>query len=277
MKILVVLLTVLSFSWGAFSQNGDVPPPPMPSYMKKKPQEASSVYANQKLQPESEVSQREPANSKFLRKNEPNVRTFIKTTKTPQIVQVDPDDAEEVKDEFLQDVSEEDTLASEQEPVRVNDYDEPTPAPSPAPAETVKVIKPVLAPSKTPDTESELPVPTASVPETPYDPLDSDTSSLEAPSQADKLMVVEEQLEASGQIAEDNLRNPRKPTSSAVFKPGMYKFSKDCKMYSEASSSGDESGVIKSGRKLWIDSHDNDWHKVYKKEGAVYISSDCLK
>ena len=60
------------------------------------------------------------------------------------------------------------------------------------------------------------------------------------------------------------------------FKSGMYKFSEKCTMYKEPRALSEEAGSIRPGRKLWIDAHNDGWHKAYKKSGTVYISADCL-
>lgn len=83
---------------------------------------------------------------------------------------------------------------------------------------------------------------------------------------------MEEQLEAAEAQAEEQLREP-----TTAFKPGMHQFSKKCTMRDKPSELGEAQGAIRPGRKLWIDAHNQKWHKAYKKSGAVYISADCLK
>ena len=93
---------------------------------------------------------------------------------------------------------------------------------------------------------------------------------------AEKLAEVEENLEASEQEAEERLNTGRVPSSKKKFKSGMYKFEEKCAMHAEPSSMSDKAGSIRAGRKLWIDPHNDSWHKAYKKSGTVYISADCL-
>lgn len=60
------------------------------------------------------------------------------------------------------------------------------------------------------------------------------------------------------------------------FKSGLYRFKKNCTMFSKPNQSSSKQGSISSGKKLWIDPHNSGWHKAYKKSGTVYIPSSCL-
>lgn len=71
--------------------------------------------------------------------------------------------------------------------------------------------------------------------------------------------------------------DPRKPTSvTKPFNGGMHSFKKDCTMYSKPNTSSSSAGSVSKGKKLWIDPHNNEWHKAYKKSGTVYIHNSCI-
>ena len=60
------------------------------------------------------------------------------------------------------------------------------------------------------------------------------------------------------------------------FKAGLQVFKKDCTMYSKADLKSPKAGQIKNGKKLWVDAHNSDWHKVHKSSGTVFIPANCL-
>ncbi len=89
---------------------------------------------------------------------------------------------------------------------------------------------------------------------------------------------IEENLEEASVQAENTLLNSkRRPSQNEAFRPGMHLFTKNCTMFAEATTSSAAEGRVRLGRKLWVDSHDKDWHKVFKKNGPVYIPADCLQ
>jgi len=89
---------------------------------------------------------------------------------------------------------------------------------------------------------------------------------------------IEENLEEASEQAESTLHNTkRKPTQIGTFKPGMHQFTKNCTMFSDANLSSPPAGHVRPGRKLWVETHNNEWRKVFKKEGPVYIPGDCLE
>lgn len=68
----------------------------------------------------------------------------------------------------------------------------------------------------------------------------------------------------------------KKKRSSKKFKAGMYRMGIDCNMRKTASANSKKMGTVKKGKKLWVDAHNADWVKVYKKNGAVFINKGCL-
>ena len=69
----------------------------------------------------------------------------------------------------------------------------------------------------------------------------------------------------------------QKRVSASTFTQGMYDFPSDCQMRNEPNSAGASAGTVRAGKRLWVEPLDANWHKVYKKNGAVFISADCLK
>ncbi|MCB0378360.1 MAG: hypothetical protein KDD33_07695 [Bdellovibrionales bacterium] len=87
--------------------------------------------------------------------------------------------------------------------------------------------------------------------------------------QADNFDHVEEKLPV-----EKNWK-PKKPASVA-FKNGMHRTTRNCNMRAKASANSKKEGLVKAGKKLWMEAHNEGWVKVYKKAGPVYLSKDCL-
>ena len=75
------------------------------------------------------------------------------------------------------------------------------------------------------------------------------------------------------EIAEES--TPSVPTGNA-FKNVMYTFNSDCAMKAKPDSGSKNVGSVSAGKKLWVENHDTQWAKVYKKSGAVYVSKSCL-
>lgn len=212
MKYLMILTLLVMATYTA-KADGDIPPPPMPSYMKKHPADVEQ----QKLQPNAEHTSQPSTDGKFLKKMNETPKAMIKTEPVAQI-----QDADEVRDEYLEDVDQEE-VSNEQATV------------DPTPSSTDTIAEDRDTPSHT------------LTQETPIAPI---KPKVESPV-------------------------PRKPTSR-TFKPGMHEFVKDCNMRSEADHNSDSQGIVKSGKKLWVDRHSEGWHKVYRKNGEAYISADCL-
>lgn len=78
--------------------------------------------------------------------------------------------------------------------------------------------------------------------------------------------------------SEESAVAPQRETASynSDFKAGMHKFTQKCNMKSEPSESGKNAGSVSAGKKLWLDNHDGQWVKAYKKSGTVYINKNCL-
>lgn len=74
----------------------------------------------------------------------------------------------------------------------------------------------------------------------------------------------------------------RKPSNynlgnkTGVFKSGMYIFLKNCILYSEPGTSSEPKVIIKSGKELWLDNFNDQWHKAYTKDGPVFLQASCL-
>lgn len=63
---------------------------------------------------------------------------------------------------------------------------------------------------------------------------------------------------------------------SSKFKNGMYRLGSNCTMRSQPSKTARNAGSVSKGKKLWMEGHNANWVKVYKKSGAVYINKVCL-
>ncbi len=251
-SLLFLLFSMLSVSALAMDE-ADVPPPPMPDYMKNKQVDRNTASM--------------PAES------------------------FNDQSAESVKEEFLQ-AGEEDLEVAEDEPVQnevvegpiseVSDQDSDSSAPKvyedpveSAPLEEVSEVEAA---------EPEFENATITSPAEEQAKKDfqadvgNDVPEVEpAATDPEELAKVEETLEKAEKEAEAIAEGVRKPSARSPFKAGLYTFSEKCTMYKEPRSLSDEAGSIPAGRKLWIDPHNDGWHKAYKKSGTVYISSECLQ
>lgn len=71
-------------------------------------------------------------------------------------------------------------------------------------------------------------------------------------------------------------RAKKKIASVSKFKNGMYRASVNCSMRAKASAKSKKVGTVKKGKKLWMEKHNKNWVKVFKKSGPVYINKLCL-
>ncbi len=115
--------------------------------------------------------------------------------------------------------------------------------------------------------------------EEPTTPLADDDSSESASPEPDvqlqpEALALKEPKKAAEKV-EKIVKPSRKPSSP--FKNGFYTFSQNCTMRSKPSDSGAEAGSVQAGKKLWLDQHNGEWLKAYKKAGTVYVSADCVK
>ncbi len=94
-------------------------------------------------------------------------------------------------------------------------------------------------------------------------PLEDDSEPL---SMGSEPMPVEEETKAA----------PAPKAISKKFKNGMYKFKSNCTMRSQPSKTAAKAGTVSKGKKLWVEAHNAQWVKIYKKSGAVYINKVCL-
>ncbi len=251
-SLLFLVFSMLSVSTFAMDE-ADVPPPPMPDYMKNKEVDRNTASM--------------PAES------------------------FNDQSAESVKEEFLQ-AGEEDLEVAEDEPVAtevvegpisdVADQNPESSAPKvyedpaePAPLEEVSEVEEA-------EPEFENANITPSQEEKVKNDFQTDVGNEvaepePAATNPEELAEVEKTLEKAEQEAEAIAEGVRKPSARRPFKAGLYTFSEKCTMYKQPRSLSEEAGSIPAGRKLWIDPHNDGWLKAYKKSGTVYISSDCLQ
>jgi hypothetical protein len=246
----IVLVTFLLSPFVAFAMDeAEIPPPPMPEYMKKnnfqleEPKPSRKTASYQEPQELDEQST-ESIKQEFLQAGQDFDAVEEEATAMPEAEEAPMEELQQVVD--TEDVIEEEPL-KKPEVAEVNDLEEAEKEFEEAQSETAatSINEPTVIPAEEMNTEPEL-------------------------------ATLEEKLEEKEQEAEATLAGTRSPSNKKKFKPGMYKFDKDCTMYSEPGTFGDEAGTIRAGRKLWIDAHNDGWHKAYKKSGEVFISSDCL-
>lgn len=118
--------------------------------------------------------------------------------------------------------------------------------------------------------------------------------ALQASDEAEKLVIKDEPSDVAmepKELEEENIvmaaakpkvkvnakKESRAIASVSQFKNGFHKFAKNCMMKSEPNSGSADAGSVNAGKKLWLDSHDGQWFKAYKKSGAVYIPANCIK
>lgn len=79
-------------------------------------------------------------------------------------------------------------------------------------------------------------------------------------------------------VAADEPSEPEqsRAEASAPFKDGMYTFSEDCTMREDPESSAASAGTVRGGKKLWVEGYDNNWVKVFKRSGPVFVEKSCL-
>lgn len=260
LKILIAQCLVLPSAWG-FDEK-DIPPPPMPDYMQKKDFEAAAAAPTRSTASETKEQEDVPyedVKREFLQAGEDDTETSAISA----VDDVQTGDIEEDRAEPL--------VQSPQ--MVVEDSEDPEVDPVNAVEESVPEFE-----------QAEINDPQAEQVRDEY--LQSGKEELQEEVEeykpdegkpSEELASVEQKLEQAERQAEESLANKERDVSGLTpFKAGMYKFSKECTMYQEDSSFSDKAGVISAGRKLWIDPHSTNWHKAYKKSGAVYISADCL-
>lgn len=249
--ILLITILVAPMTW-AFDEK-DIPPPPMPDYMKNSEYDAPQAKSDQ-----SEDFNNEPIEDikqEFLQAGQEDLEA--------QEISNASEPVEGPMESGVDEEPEEETRMVLEDPV------EPEPIPEVNP---VEVSTPEFQQAEINDPDQE---------EVRQEYLQSEapeTQEVQEEGYQQELAGVEQSLEEAEQEAEVTMEKPgREISSTKPFKAGMYKFAKECKMYSEASSMSSEEGVIRSGRKLWIDAHTSTWHKAYKKNGTVFIPANCLK
>lgn len=68
----------------------------------------------------------------------------------------------------------------------------------------------------------------------------------------------------------------KKKVAMPKFKNGMYRTSVNCTMRAKASTKSKSVGKVRKGKKLWMEAHNKNWVKVFKKNGPVFINKLCL-
>lgn len=296
----LLLTGLLHFTTWAHGDE-DIPPPPMPEYMKKyQGEHEQPTTANSKLQYQQSPEPKEKA-GKFLNKKQANDTVVYRKPEPEESIEDrapqndDSATGEDIRHQYLEDVGLEsddhgdepresattDQPATEYEPINEMEsakplVEKPTmmveDAPGPEPVAEVdeeEVVVPEFEDAGVVTNEEE---------DARRQYLQDTGSEIQqevAEDASEKLQEVEQNLEEAEGMAEQKLAGVTK-NSGKSFKGGMYKFKKDCTMHSEPRSLSENRGVIKKGRKLWIDAHNSGWRKAYKKEGTVYISADCL-
>jgi hypothetical protein len=88
--------------------------------------------------------------------------------------------------------------------------------------------------------------------------------------------------EGSGVAVDSNVQKIQEyedapePAAPTDFKDGFYNIAVNCNMRAEPSAASANEGKIKAGKRLWVEGYNNDWVRVFKKSGPVYISKVCL-
>jgi|GEM_PF-2931566 len=111
---------------------------------------------------------------------------------------------------------------------------------------------------------------------TPLD-LETDSDSAGTAAEADVSFGENEDAPQIGQEYPTLPAMPTRETSAVGFKQGMYDFGEDCQMREDPAANGTPAGMVRAGKKLWVEPVDNNWLRVYKKAGPVFISRDCLQ
>lgn len=71
-------------------------------------------------------------------------------------------------------------------------------------------------------------------------------------------------------------KKDKKVASVSGFKSGMYPVSTNCTMRAKPNKSAKSMGTVDAGKKLWMEKHNDEWVKVFKKSGPVYLNKVCL-
>ena len=247
----------------------DIPPPPMPEYMKGHDVDRDIASETEESADPLEEQSTEDIKREFLQAGDEEENPDDLMLEPEVVAQEDP----LTEEKPLAEMAEHPEIIVEEDPVR-EIYQDKAGQPAEQPAEEISATEnasPEFEQASMPDPGQPMPEP-VSVEAIPKPPVAEETAE-----QEEALAAVEEKLEEAEQVAEEIAEGVRKPSAKTPFKPGMYKFEEKCTMYKEPRSLSAEAGSIPAGRKLWIDGHDENWLKAYKKSGAVYISADCLQ
>ncbi len=97
----------------------------------------------------------------------------------------------------------------------------------------------------------------------------------EEPQQVAKAEPVETKKAEPTKMQPTKVQKERVPASAA--KNGYFVFANACDMKSSPSSESKSVGNVAKGKKLWLDSHNDQWFKAYKKSGTAYVPANCIK
>lgn len=112
------------------------------------------------------------------------------------------------------------------------------------------------------------------------DPLvagsDDDEASNEAPSKPAKAKAKKATKAHVAKAKTKEKKESKKVASVAGFKSGMYPVSSNCTMREKPNKNAKSMGTVDAGKKLWMEKHNDEWVKVFKKSGPVYLNKVCL-
>ena len=98
----------------------------------------------------------------------------------------------------------------------------------------------------------------------------------ELPAEEPQQVATTEPVETKkAEPAKVKVQQERAPASAT--KNGYFVFASACDMKASPSAGGKSVGNVAKGKKLWLDSHNAQWFKAYKKSGTAYVPADCVK
>ncbi len=224
----LVVFLVGNIAWAQVDER-DIPPPPMPEYLKQH---------NKRLGINSDAMVPTPAEQQLSEGAAPKVEpSRADSSESVEMANREPQQVSQPAQ-----VQASAQLSQPKAPQAVESVTEPA---APAPFERVSAPTPV-----------------------------------ESPDSPEKVMKPKTNVQIPKPVKQAKTQEPavkKRKVATSVFKSGMHKFTSDCTMRAKPSAESAPKGSIGKGRKLWIDPHNEDWHKAYKKSGTVYIPANCLK
>lgn len=94
----------------------------------------------------------------------------------------------------------------------------------------------------------------------------------------DRIDMVGQSTDLQAPVEKKNIKvhSPQRSVASTS-QNGFYRFTKDCEMKSSPEEAATDAGHIPHGKRLWLDVHNAQWFKAYKKSGTVYVSTHCVQ